>query len=136
MMYLEQNNALLSSVRSLTLIQRRILFLLTLGYQNKVIGGALGISEPAVKSHMTRILEALSSTNRTQAALVGFCLLNQIGVDGIVGRRRMLTDKQVPTEQELDLYFVGERCASDQGKPAQRRDVDVPGRRVLEASVR
>ena len=106
-MHLERNDAILESVRSLTTHQRRILFLLTLGYPNKVIGAALGISENAVKGHMTRILEALSSTNRTQAALVGFCLLNQLSVEDIAGRRRALTEKQIPTDQQLNMHFSG-----------------------------
>jgi DNA-binding CsgD family transcriptional regulator len=99
------NYAIFNAVRKLTLHQRRILVLLTLGHQNKVIGAALGITENAIKAQMTTILEVLCCDNRTQAALVGFCLLNRINAEEIVGRRRRLTENQVPTDEQLGYRF-------------------------------
>jgi DNA-binding NarL/FixJ family response regulator len=49
--------------------ERDVLVLLAQGNQNKAIGRELGISEKTVKSHMTRILNALDVADRTQAAL-------------------------------------------------------------------
>lgn len=71
---LQTNHEVLRGAEGLTIQQKRILYLLTLGYQNKVIGAALGISESSVKSHITRLFTALSCTNRTQVALVALCL--------------------------------------------------------------
>lgn len=107
MKHLDQNHAILDAARNLTAHQKRILFLLTLGYQNKVIGGALGITENTVKAHMTQILHALSSTNRTQAALIALCLRNHIGIDDIVGLRGVVADKHILTDQQLDMDFLG-----------------------------
>lgn len=107
MTYLEENRALLDAARGLTPHQKRILFLLTRGYQNKVIGAALGITEGAIKSHMTRILEALSCNNRTQVALVAFGLHHQIRIDDIVGRRRVLPVRCMLTDEQVDLDFLG-----------------------------
>jgi DNA-binding NarL/FixJ family response regulator len=49
--------------------ERDVLVLLAQGNPNKAIGRQLGISEKTVKSHMTRILNALDVADRTQAAL-------------------------------------------------------------------
>jgi DNA-binding NarL/FixJ family response regulator len=49
--------------------EREVLVLLAQGCPNKVIGLRLGISEKTVKNHVTRVLEALQVTDRTQAAL-------------------------------------------------------------------
>ncbi|WP_072397273.1 LuxR C-terminal-related transcriptional regulator [Hyphomicrobium sp. CS1GBMeth3] len=108
MTYLEKNYEILEAARNLTTQQKRILFLVTLGHQNKVIGAALGLTEGSIKSHMTQILCALSCSNRTQAALVALCLQHQLRVDDIVGRRRVLTDKCLPTDHQLDVGFLGE----------------------------
>jgi DNA-binding CsgD family transcriptional regulator len=107
MTYLEQNHEVLNAVRDLTPPQKRILFLLTLGYQNKVIAAALGVTESTVKAHMTRILDVLCCTNRTQAALIALCLQNQLRIDEIVGHRRVVTDKHILTDQQLDMGFLG-----------------------------
>ncbi|MCC7252393.1 LuxR C-terminal-related transcriptional regulator [Hyphomicrobium sp.] len=107
MKHLEQNETVLECARNLTAHQKRILFLLSLGYQNKVIGAALGVTENTVKAHMTRILDALSCSNRTQAALVALCLRNEISIDEIVGRRRELSARHIPTDQQLDMHFFG-----------------------------
>ncbi|MDQ8698401.1 LuxR C-terminal-related transcriptional regulator [Hyphomicrobium sp. LHD-15] len=107
MTYLEQNREILTAARNLTPQQKRILFLLSLGYQNKVIGAALGLTESSIKSHMTQILSALSCTNRTQAALVALCLQNQLKIDDIVGRRRVPADKCIPTDHQIDIDFLG-----------------------------
>jgi DNA-binding NarL/FixJ family response regulator len=53
----------------LTEREREVLTLLAEGRANKVIARRLGISEKTVKNHVTRILQALGVTDRTQAAL-------------------------------------------------------------------
>lgn len=55
--------------RELSEREREVLVLLAQGCANKVIGFELGISEKTVKNHVTRILDALQLTDRTQAAL-------------------------------------------------------------------
>jgi DNA-binding NarL/FixJ family response regulator len=52
----------------LTPRQREIRNLVRQGMSNKMIAGALGISEGTVKNHITEIFRALKATNRTQAA--------------------------------------------------------------------
>ncbi|WP_295558404.1 LuxR C-terminal-related transcriptional regulator [uncultured Hyphomicrobium sp.] len=118
MTHLEQNHNVLIAARNLTSQQKRILFLLALGHQNKVIGAALGLTESSIKSHMTQILHALSCSNRTQAALVALCLQHQLKIDDIVGRRRVLTDESIPTDHQLDAEFLG--------GPAPRRKIGYP----------
>ena len=49
--------------------ERDVLALLAEGRANKVIARRLGISEKTVKNHVTRILQALGVSDRTQAAL-------------------------------------------------------------------
>jgi DNA-binding NarL/FixJ family response regulator len=49
--------------------ERDVLALIAEGRANKVIARRLGISEKTVKNHVTRILQALDVTDRTQAAL-------------------------------------------------------------------
>jgi DNA-binding NarL/FixJ family response regulator len=49
--------------------ERDVLALIAEGRANKVIARRLGISEKTVKNHVTRILQALGVTDRTQAAL-------------------------------------------------------------------
>lgn len=53
---------------TLTPRQREIRDLLRQGFSNKMIAGALGISEGTVKNHITEIFRVLNATNRTQAA--------------------------------------------------------------------
>lgn len=47
-----------------------VLRLLVKGFTNKEIGDALGIAENTVRIHVSRILDKLDATDRTQAALV------------------------------------------------------------------
>jgi len=49
--------------------EREVLSLLARGLPNKRIGRELGIAEATVKAHVTRILQQLDVTDRTQAAL-------------------------------------------------------------------
>jgi DNA-binding NarL/FixJ family response regulator len=53
----------------LTAREREVLALLGQGLPNKLIAQRLSISEKTVKAHVTRILQALNVTDRTQAAL-------------------------------------------------------------------
>jgi RNA polymerase sigma factor (sigma-70 family) len=53
----------------LTSREREVLDLLARGASNREIADRLGISESTVSKHVSRILEALGVTNRTQAAL-------------------------------------------------------------------
>jgi DNA-binding NarL/FixJ family response regulator len=46
-----------------------VLALLAEGRANKVIARRLGISKKTVKNHVTRVLQALGVSDRTQAAL-------------------------------------------------------------------
>jgi DNA-binding NarL/FixJ family response regulator len=54
----------------LTARQREVLQMMSRGLTNPEIGGALGISEGTVKTHISAILEALDVSNRTEAVLV------------------------------------------------------------------
>jgi DNA-binding NarL/FixJ family response regulator len=56
----------------LTPRQLQICELLRQGMSNKMIAGALGISSGTVKNHITEIFRVLNTTNRTQAAQLGF----------------------------------------------------------------
>ena len=58
---------------SLTRRQRQVLGLLGCGLGNPKIAGALGISERAVKVHVSGLLEKFSVDNRTGLALIA-CL--------------------------------------------------------------
>jgi DNA-binding NarL/FixJ family response regulator len=49
--------------------ESQVLALVAAGLPNKVLARRLGISEPTVKAHLTRIYEQLGVTDRTQAAL-------------------------------------------------------------------
>jgi DNA-binding CsgD family transcriptional regulator len=82
------NKHLLDRVKLMRDQEKRVLSLLTFGYPNKLISSVLGVSEATVKYYVSSILIALQCSNRTQAALVGLCLLNKMGVEDIVGRRR------------------------------------------------
>jgi DNA-binding CsgD family transcriptional regulator len=53
---------------ALTPRQEEIRLMLRQGMSNKMIAGALGISEGTVKNHITEILRVLNANNRTQAA--------------------------------------------------------------------
>jgi DNA-binding NarL/FixJ family response regulator len=55
--------------RDLTAREREVLQLVSSGHPNKEIGGALGISERTVKTHISNIFSKLELTDRTQAAL-------------------------------------------------------------------
>lgn len=56
-------------LRSLTGMQREVLFLLMLGRLNKQIAFELDISEATVKSHVTAVLRRLDVRSRTEAAV-------------------------------------------------------------------
>lgn len=56
--------------RSLTVRQRAVLELLTLGDTNKVIARRLGMREGTVKIHVRQIMRKFGVTNRTQVAVV------------------------------------------------------------------
>jgi DNA-binding NarL/FixJ family response regulator len=56
--------------RSLTPRQRQVLALLGCGTDNGSLAKALGISERAVKAHVSALLERFGAQNRTQLALV------------------------------------------------------------------
>jgi DNA-binding NarL/FixJ family response regulator len=49
--------------------EREVLTLVGEGLPNKLIARSLGISEKTVKTHVTRIFQAIGVTDRTQAAL-------------------------------------------------------------------
>ena len=53
---------------ALTPRQEEVHRLLSQGMSNKMIAGALGISEGTVKNHVSEIFRTLNTTNRTQAA--------------------------------------------------------------------
>jgi len=54
-------------LNTLTPRQRRVLNLLAAGKSNKEIGRDLGLTESAVKSHVSKILRALEVSNRSKA---------------------------------------------------------------------
>jgi DNA-binding NarL/FixJ family response regulator len=56
--------------RELTRRQRDVLELIAEGKSNKLIAGALNMSESTVKAHVKQIIRRLNVTNRTQAALL------------------------------------------------------------------
>ena len=53
----------------LTPREREVLTLVAQGKANKLIARELGISEKTVKTHLTRVFEAIGVTDRTAAAL-------------------------------------------------------------------
>jgi DNA-binding NarL/FixJ family response regulator len=58
--------------KSITTRQQEIALLVVRGCTNPEIGAMLGISVNAVKKHVSRLLEALHASNRTElAALLG-----------------------------------------------------------------
>ena len=56
--------------RALTRRQRDVLALISEGKSNKLIAGALNMSESTVKAHVKQIIRRLNVANRTQAALL------------------------------------------------------------------
>ena len=54
----------------LTPRQRTVLALLSQGYMNREIAGALGMCENTVKAHVKQVMRKLNTSNRTQAALM------------------------------------------------------------------
>jgi DNA-binding NarL/FixJ family response regulator len=58
-----------STVSSLTSRERAVLELVADGLQNKQIARQLGISEPTVKSYLTRTFRRIGVTSRTEAAM-------------------------------------------------------------------
>ncbi|MDH3228858.1 MAG: response regulator transcription factor [Alphaproteobacteria bacterium] len=54
----------------LTPRQRHVLALLSHGYMNRDIAGALGMCENTVKAHVKQVMRKLNASNRTQAALM------------------------------------------------------------------
>ena len=54
----------------LTPRQRTVLALLSQGYMNRDIAGALGMCENTVKAHVKQVMRKLNAANRTQAALM------------------------------------------------------------------
>jgi DNA-binding NarL/FixJ family response regulator len=54
----------------LTPRQRNVLALLSQGYMNRDIAGALGMCENTVKAHVKQVMRKLNASNRTQAALM------------------------------------------------------------------
>lgn len=69
---------LYSSVDSLSPQMQRVLSLLVEGHSNKEIAWRLSLKEATIKSHMSVIMKALGCRNRTQAALVAFCLASNL----------------------------------------------------------
>ncbi|MCC7253972.1 helix-turn-helix transcriptional regulator [Hyphomicrobium sp.] len=64
-----------ASVDALRPQTRRVLSLLVEGHSNKEIAWRLSLQESTVKSHITTITKALGCRNRTQAALIAFCVV-------------------------------------------------------------
>lgn len=74
---------LIGAVHSLPKSTHRVLRLLIEGRSNKCIASELAITEAGVKSHITSILRAFRCTNRTQAALISFCLDHNLLSDAV-----------------------------------------------------
>lgn len=62
------------SVFALTERERDVLRLVSEGWTNKAVARELDLCESTIKAHMGRIMRVLGCTNRTQAALLGFCI--------------------------------------------------------------
>ena len=58
----------------LTPRERRVLDLLIYGRSNKCMATELRITESTVKAHVTKIMKSFCCENRTQAAVLGFCM--------------------------------------------------------------
>lgn len=58
----------------LTPRERRVLDLLIDGRSNKCMAADLRITESTVKAHVTKIMKSFCCENRTQAAVLGFCM--------------------------------------------------------------
>ncbi len=67
--YVKSNMLSVFDVNILTSSEKKILSLLKNGYSNKELAAMLSISENTVKSHIKIIIEKLSCSNRTQAAV-------------------------------------------------------------------
>jgi DNA-binding NarL/FixJ family response regulator len=86
---------------SLSPHERRILRQIVLGKTNRHIASILGQTEGAVKQSVTRLLQTLRIKNRTQAALIGLWMEEEITTQGIHGGARGDdTDK----EEKLDSH--------------------------------
>ena len=57
---------------------RRVLSLLIEGHSNKEIAWRLSLRESTVKWHISNITKALGCRNRTQAALIAFCVARNL----------------------------------------------------------
>lgn len=57
------------STAGLSSRQYEIIRLAAQGYTNRAIAATLGISEPTVKTHLSRILARLNVSSRTEAAV-------------------------------------------------------------------
>ncbi|WP_449064450.1 response regulator transcription factor [Planomonospora algeriensis] len=62
----------LDRLRGLTERERQVLVEVGLGYANADIAARLHMSEATVKSHVTRLFDKLSATNRVQLAIAAF----------------------------------------------------------------
>lgn len=51
-----------------------VLLMLSEGHSNKVLAHRLKITESTVKAHISQIIRLVGCKNRTQAALLGFCI--------------------------------------------------------------
>ena len=58
------------AIMGLTLRQYEVTILVTRGCTNREIGSMLGISSHAVKKHVSRLLEVLHVSNRTELAAI------------------------------------------------------------------
>lgn len=106
------NERMLERVKVMGGQQLRVLSLLTFGYSNKQISGALGIAPTTVKHYVSLILNTLECNNRTQAALIGISLLNQTSVAEIVGRRRSSALMQVHVNRFDEVRNAAGRAAN------------------------
>ncbi|MDD5092803.1 MAG: response regulator transcription factor [Dehalococcoidia bacterium] len=59
--------------RILTNRETEVLRLVSLGYGNKQVATALGISEQTIKNHMTSIMVKLEARDRTHAVAIAIC---------------------------------------------------------------
>ena len=59
-------------MKELTPVQMQVVILITEGYTNHQIGGALHVTEETVKTYVSRILRKMAAKNRAHIVTIAF----------------------------------------------------------------
>lgn len=80
--------------RALSTMQRVIIQMLAEGQTNKAIAYQLRLQVSTVKSHVAVVMQTLDCSNRTQIALIGFCIRHSLRKEASDLRRLLARNRR------------------------------------------